>query len=308
MLRQLCDLAHMCHRMHWAWKQPVVIFKFGSKYASIVENYLLAVKFIRTADCKTYIGTVLEYFVLPLTTSPLERSLLQSLGSHIALHLSLSAPSRQTQTAAMSVRSTLGATVTKYCQATLSARHLVRTTSTTRRGLKTTNLQNTHRLLVPNDLPRIKHLPRHLSNRPPSHRDTRTTTNPIALHSQLNLLPVSSIPEMHAALAAAKVKVALHFEAVALRTLALEAALDGRDFLLESEELVALHVGEGFGAVDGEDFAFAFADWCAGGGGVGEVVAREGHDFLAHLEGCGCRRVEGWVGGLRAQGNVEGGD
>ena len=60
MPRQLCDPAHMCHRMHRAWKQHVVISKFGSKYmyASIVENYLLAVKLIRIADCKAYIGTV----------------------------------------------------------------------------------------------------------------------------------------------------------------------------------------------------------------------------------------------------------
>ena len=33
-------------------------------------NYLLAVKLVRIADCKADIGTVLGYFVLPLTTSP----------------------------------------------------------------------------------------------------------------------------------------------------------------------------------------------------------------------------------------------
>lgn len=69
-----------------------------------------------------------------------------------------------------------------------------------------------------------------------------------------------------------------------------------------------MQVGEGFRAVQREDFAFAFADRGAVGGGDGEVVAGEGEDLLFHLQGCGLGRVEGCVGGLRAQGRVEGGD
>ena len=91
-----------------------------------------------------------------------------------------------------------------------------------------------------------------------------------------------------------------HLKAVALRTLAHETLLNGEHLLFDGEELVALQVGEGLGAVQREDFAFAFADGRAGGGGDGEVVTREGEHFLFHLQGCGFGGVEGWVGGLRA--------
>lgn len=92
----------------------------------------------------------------------------------------------------------------------------------------------------------------------------------------------------------------LHLEAVALRTLAHETLLNGERLLLDGEELVALQVGEDLGAVQRDDFAFAFADGSAGGGGNGEVVAGEGEDLLFHLQGDGFGRVKGWVGGLRA--------
>ena len=158
----------------------------------------------------------------------------------------------------------------------------------------------THRLLIPKDLPHIEELPRHLSDGPALQSDRRTTIKPITLQIQLNLLPVRRIREMDTALAATKRKVPFHLKAVALRAFAHETLLDGEHLLLDGEELVALQVGERLGAVQREDFAFAFADGRAGGGGDGEVVAGEGEHFLFHLEGCGFGGVEGWVGGLRA--------
>lgn len=88
-------------------------------------------------------------------------------------------------------------------------------------------------------------------------------------------------------------------KAVALRAVAHETLLESEHLLFDSEELVALQVGEGFGAVQREDFAFAFADGGAGGGGDGEVVAGEGEDLLFHLQGSGFGGVEGRVRGLR---------
>ena len=87
---------------------------------------------------------------------------------------------------------------------------------------------------------------------------------------------------------------------MALRTVAHEALLDGERLFLDGEELVALQVGERFGAVQGEDFAFTFAYRRSGRGGYSEVVAGEGEDFLFHLQSGGLRGVEGWVEGLRA--------
>lgn len=105
---------------------------------------------------------------------------------------------------------------------------------------------------------------------------------------------------MHTTLARTDRKMALDLKAVAGRTLAHETLVQGQHFLLHGEELPALHVGEGFGAVQREHFARALAYGRAGGGGYGEAVAGEGEDFFFHLESAFGGGVEGWVGGLGA--------
>lgn len=177
-----------------------------------------------------------------------------------------------------------------------------------RRMKRTGQGRKTHRLLIPKHLPDIEKLPLNLRHRPASQSDSRGAIEPIALQIQLHIRSIARILEMHTTLRTANRKMTLDFKAVPRRRLAHETLVQGDHLLLDSEEVGSLHVCEGFGAVEREDFAFAFADWLAGGCRYGEVVAGEGEDFLFHLERRFCGRIKGRVGWLRAERRVEGGD
>jgi len=61
----------------------------------------------------------------------------------------------------------------------------------------------------------------------------------------------------------------------AIRPFCVEAFVQREILVLESEDLVALHVRELLSTADGQNFALAFADLNSGNGGDSEIITSE---------------------------------
>jgi hypothetical protein len=148
-------------------------------------------------------------------------------------------------------------------------------------------------------LSRVKELSRDGCDRLLVVRDLGTAIEPITLDLELNVLPIRSILEGNNALTAHELELALHFEVVTIRRLAMEGLMNGHELIGQGEELLVLHVGELLAVTQTQHFALAFADVETLGGLDGEVIAGKGEDLFLEGESDLVRVVElcaGWLG------------